>query len=149
MRRILMTVAVVFCAPILPLSAQAGSPDTDGVRRAAVDYLEGFYEGDSTKLIRSIRPELYKYGFDLPRGSTVYVGETMTWAEILTYARQVKASGRPTPASAPREVLLLDVLDQTAAVKVTAWWGTDYLLLGRYDGRWMISHVLWQSLPKR
>ena len=32
-----------------------------------------------------------------------------------------------------------------AAVKVRASWGTDYLLLGKYDGRWMISHVLWQS----
>ncbi|MBC7790917.1 MAG: nuclear transport factor 2 family protein, partial [Anaerolineae bacterium] len=41
-----------------------------------------------------------------------------------------------------------DVLDQTASAKLTAWWGTDYLLLGKYDGKWMISHVLWQS-PKR
>ena len=31
--------------------------------------------------------------------------------------------------------------DQTASAKLTAWWGTDYLLLGKYDGRWMISSV--------
>jgi hypothetical protein len=149
MRRILTTLAVALCAPLLAAAAQTVAPDSSGVRRAALDYLEGFYEGDTTKLIRSIRPDVYKYGFDLPRGSTAYVGEKMTWPEILAYARQVKASGRATPASAPKEVLLLDVLDQTAAVKVTAWWGTDYLLLGRYEGRWMISHVLWQSAPKR
>jgi len=34
-----------------------------------------------------------------------------------------------------------------AAAKVTAWWGTDYLLLGKFDGRWMIRDVLWKSLP--
>ena len=55
---------------------------------------------------------------------------------------------RPTPATAPKEIELLDVLDQTAAVKVTATWGTDYLLLGKYDDRWMVSSVLWQSKPR-
>ena len=131
------------------ISAHAQSPRHELVRRAALDYLEGFYEGDTVKLMRSVRPDVAKYGFDLPRGATAYIGEPMKWEEFLSYARQFKARGRVTPASAPREVLLLDVLDQTAAVKVTAWWGTDYLLLGKYDGRWMISHVLWQSTPPK
>lgn len=140
---------VLIAACLVASAAHAQSPAHDLVRRAALDYIEGFYEGDSVKLMRSVRPDVSKYGFDLPRGSSVYVGEPMKWEEFLSYARQVKARGRGTPASAPREVLLLDVLDQTAAVKVTAWWGTDYLLLGRYDGRWMISHVLWQSMPPK
>ena len=29
------------------------------------------------------------------------------------------------------------------SAKLTAWWGTDYVLLAKYDGRWMITHVLW------
>jgi hypothetical protein len=36
-------------------------------------------------------------------------------------------------------------MDQTASAKLTAQWGIDYLLLARYDGRWMITHVLWQG----
>ena len=71
----------------------------------------------------------------------------MPWAEFLSFARQVKSSGRPAPPSSPKEVQLLDVLDQTAAAKVTAYWGTDYLLLAKFDGQWMITHVLWQSPP--
>ncbi len=46
-----------------------------------------------------------------------------------------------------KNVEVLDYQDQTAAAKVTAWWGTDYVLLGKYNGRWMITHVLWQSPP--
>lgn len=38
--------------------------------------------------------------------------------------------------------------NQTASAKLTAWWGTDYLLLAKYDGRWMIRQVLWQSPPR-
>ncbi len=143
-----ITLALVALGVInAPLHAQRPAPDTAGVRRAALDYIEGFYEGDTTKLVRSVRPEVLKFGYWLPRDSTRYQTETMPWAEFLSYARGVKARNRPAPATAPKEVTLFDVLDQTASVKVRAFWGTDYLLLGRFDGRWMITHVLWQSPP--
>ncbi|MBC7843373.1 MAG: nuclear transport factor 2 family protein [Gemmatimonadaceae bacterium] len=148
-RKFARLIVCLAATTIAAASAHAQSALHDDVRRAALDYLEGFYEGDTVKLIRSVRPDVSKYGFDLPRNSATYVGETMKWDEFLSYARRIKAGGRATPATAPKEVLLLDVQDQTAAVKVTAWWGTDYLLLGRYDGRWMISHVLWQSAPRK
>jgi len=117
----------------------------DAVRRAVLDYLEGFYEGDTAKLVRSLRPELFKYGFWKEKGATTYAGEKMSYAEAIDYARKFKAANRKTPATAPREVTIYDVQDQTASAKVRASWGTDYLLLGKYDGKWMISHVLWQG----
>jgi hypothetical protein len=128
-------------------TATASAADRDAVRRAVLDYVEGFYEGDTAKLVRGIRPEVFKYGFWRPRDATAYSGERMTWAEILDYARKVKASGRAAPATAPKVVEIFDVQDQTASAKLTAFWGTDYLLLGKYDGRWMIANVMWQSKP--
>ena len=125
--------------------APSRAAETEGVRRAVLDYLEGFYEGDTAKLVRSLRPELFKYGFWKEKDSTRYVGEKMTYEEAIAYARRFRANKRTTPATAPREVTIFEVQDQTASAKVRAWWGTDYLLLGKYDGRWMISHVLWQG----
>jgi len=148
--RLICIAAAILVAPLfrpIPVLAQSGA-DSAGVRRAALDYLEGFYEGDSTKHVRSVRPDVYKYGFWLPRDSTRYQGEQMPWAEFLSYTRRMRARGATTPATAPKQVQLLDVLDQSAAVKVTASWGTDYLLVGKYDGRWMVSSVLWQSKPR-
>ena len=69
----------------------------------------------------------------------------MTYGEAIAYARRFRAQNRTTPVEAPREVTLLDVQDQTASAKVRAWWGTDYLLLAKYDGRWMILQVMWQG----
>jgi len=147
--RALLVFLALFGAVIMPDRVLGqSSADSAGVRRAALDYLEGFYEGDSTKHAQSVRSEVYKYGFWLPRDSTRFQGEQMPWAEFLAYTRRMKARGATTPASAPREVQLLDVQDQTAAAKVTAFWGTDYLLIGKYDGRWMVSSVLWQSRPR-
>jgi len=127
----------------------ATADDREAVRRAVLDYVEGFYEGDSAKLARSVRPEIYKYGFWLPRDSTRYAGEQMKYPEFFDYARRVKQNNRPAPATAPKVVELLDLQNQTAAAKLTAFWGTDYLLLGKYDGTWMISSVMWQSPPRR
>ena len=44
---------------------------------------------------------------------------------------------------------MLDVLDQTAAVKVTAAWGVDFMLLGKFGGTWKITQILWQSPPPK
>jgi len=30
-----------------------------------------------------------------------------------------------------------------------AWWGIDYLQLARYNGKWMIVNVMWQSPPAK
>ena len=135
---------------LAPVAAGAQSPaERAAVERAVLDYVEGFYEGDTTKLVRSIRPEVTKYGFFIPRDSTRYVGEPMPWHEFLSYARSIREQNRQAPATAPKHVEIFDVQDQTASAKLTAWWGTDYLLLAKYDGRWMIRQVLWQSPPRQ
>jgi hypothetical protein len=87
----------------------------------------------------SVRPEVYKYGFWLPRDSTRYQGEQMPWAEFLSYTRRMRARGATTPATAPKQVQLLDVQDQSAAVKVTASWGNG-LSLG-WEVRWPVDGV--------
>jgi hypothetical protein len=133
-----------------PGIVEAQSPtERAAVERAVLDYVEGFYEGDTAKLVRSIRPEVTKFGFYIPRDSTRYVGEAMPWSEFLSYARGIKARNNPAPATAPKKVEIFDIQDQTASAKLTAWWGTDYLLLAKYQGKWMIRQVLWQSPPKQ
>jgi hypothetical protein len=145
MRRLLILAACAF----LPAALTAQVPaERDAVKQAALDYIEGFYEGDSTRFIRSVRPEVYKYGFYRDTTGS-YRGMQMQWQGFHNFANRVKRGQSRTPANAPKEVEVLDVADQIAAAKITAWWGIDYLLLGKYDGKWMISHVLWQSPPKR
>jgi hypothetical protein len=142
-------VAALVVAPLAPSGVAAQSADDRrAVERAVLDYVEGFYEGDTAKLVRSVHPEVAKYGYYIPRDSSRYVGEAMPFAEFMSYANQVKARGRPAPADAPKRIEVYDVLDQTASAKLTAWWGTDYLLLAKVDGRWMIRQVLWQT-PRR
>lgn len=150
MKIISKTAATVFALIAMgsPLAGQAAA-NTEGVRRAALDYIEGFYEGDTAKLVRSVSPSVRKYGYWIPKDSTRYAGEPMVWSEFLSYARGIKARGTPAPVTAPKEVVIFEVLDQTASVKVTAWWGSDYLLLAKENDKWVIQMVLWQTPPKK
>ena len=139
--------AIALALVAAPLSAQSAT-DKEGVRKAVLDYVEGFYEGDTVKLVRSIRPDVVKYGFFIPRGKETYSGEAMPWAEFLSYANGIKKSGKTAPATAPKVITILDVADQTASAKLTAFWGIDYLHLAKFDGKWMITQVLWQTPPR-
>jgi len=141
------SLVVLLATPVIATAQAPG--ERSAVERAVLDYVEGFYEGDTAKLVRSIRPEVVKYGFYIPRDSSKYAGEAMAWPEFLAYARSIRERNRPAPATAPKQVEIFDVQDQTASAKLTAWWGTDYLLLAKYDGKWMIRQVLWQSPPRR
>ena len=108
---------------VVPLRGQSqpAGDDRDAVRRAVLDYVEGFYEGDSVKLARSVRPDIYKYGFWRPRDSTSYAGEQMKYPEFFDYARNVKQKNRQAPATAPKVVDVFEVQNQTASAKVTAF----------------------------
>ncbi len=119
--------------------------DRAAVERAALNYLEGFYEGSTDKLRQSVHPDAHKFGFYIQDGK--YKSTPMSFDEMLAYAEEVKASGDYPDEKAPKSVEVLDVLDQTAVAKVYAWWGSDYMTLAKYDGNWMIVQVLWQQAP--
>ena len=147
MNRVMTTATLlVVGALVLPALATAqDAHDRAAVERAALDYLEGFYEGSTEKIRRSVHPDAHKFGFAMRDGA--YQRIPMSFDEMLAFATRVKETGNHPPEDAPKRVELLDVLDQTAVAKVHAWWGSDYLTMARYDGAWKIVQVLWQSPP--
>ena len=137
----------LFVIDAAPLAAQGAleRAEREAVHRAVLDYVEGFYEGDTTKFARSVAPTVFKYGY--ARRGEDYVGSQMPYSGFISFAKGVREGRNRPPANAPKEVTLFDVQDQTASAKITAWWGIDYLLLAKQDGTWRITHVLWQTPP--
>jgi hypothetical protein len=137
---------------LLCLIAQASSAQESKVKieRACLDYIEGFYEGDTTKLIRCLKPSLYKIGFWKNKNTGNYdpAGQ-MTWRQALDYAKGVLAKKNFAKPDAPKKVEILDIMNSIASAKVTAWWGTDYILLSKQNNEWRIEQVIWEGpLPQ-
>ena len=110
--------------------------------RALVDHEQG------TLIESFVKEELAKRGYYIARGQNTYSNSPMTFAELVNTARTWNREGRVDPERAPKEIRILDLLDQTASAKLIAHWGVDYFHLARYDGRWMIVNVLWQTPPR-
>lgn len=133
----------------IPVAAQQPTAaDSAAVRQAALDYVDAIYRTDTTLVVKSVVPDLAKRGYYIPRGQTGYTSGAMTYSGLINTAKTWNAKGQVDPTKAPREVKILDMLDQTASVKLTAQWGIDYMHLARYDGKWMIVNVIWQSHPR-
>lgn len=131
---------------LLVSQIQAQTESQQLVERACLDYLEGFYEGDTTKLTRSLNPTLHKFGFWKNKESGEYEFDSyMSFDQAKAYANNVREKQRFAKADAPKKVEVLDIMNQIASAKVTAWWGTDYLLLSRRNGKWMIEQVIWEG----
>ena len=79
---------------------------------------------------------------------TPYRMTPMTYEQLVNLAANYNKDGR-VPKDAVKEIVFLDVLDQTASVKLVAHWGIDYLHLAKYDGKWKIINVLRQSHPPK
>ena len=140
MKNILLGVSFLLVASLCK------SQDKENIERACLNYLEGFYEGDTTKLIAALKPTLYKIGYWKNKNTGVYdFDEQMTYRQALDYAKNVSAKKNFAKANAPKKVEVLDIMKTTAAAKVTAWWGIDYILLSKQNGKWMIEEVLWEG----
>ena len=122
----------------------AQSTDSLLVERACLDYIEGFYEGDTVKLKKCLSPALYKYGYWKGKDGQ-YSGEQMTYAEAIDYGKGVLEKKQFAKPTAPKKVQVLDVQAQVACAKIMAWWGMDYALLSKKEDLWKIEQVLWQG----
>ncbi|HEX9918776.1 MAG TPA: nuclear transport factor 2 family protein, partial [Pyrinomonadaceae bacterium] len=127
---------------------QNADAEREAVKQAVLDYVEGIYTVDATRIERSVHPELAKRGFFVKRGETAYSSDAMTFQQLVELARTYNKNGR-VPKDAPKEVVIFDVSDQTASAKLTAVWGIDYIHLAKYDGKWKFVNVLWQTPPPK
>ena len=124
--------------------------EKEKVERACLNYIEGFYEGDTAKLIAALKPSLYKIGYWKNKNTGVYeFDEQMTYRGALDYAKNVMVKKNFAKPDAPKKVEVLDIGIAIASAKVTAWWGIDYVLLSKQGDKWIIEQVLWEGPPAK
>jgi len=87
-----------------------------------MNYIEGFYEGATMKLIQSLKPSLYKFGYWKNKTSGKYEPDgQMSYREALDYAKGVFDKKHFVKADASKKVKILDIMNTIASAKVTAW----------------------------
>ncbi len=121
--------------------------DSAAIRATALDYVEGWYEGNAERMSRAVHPELVKRIVVGDTATKRSVIETMGATALVNGARH--GWGKETPkAKQQKDVTILDIFGNASSVKaVMADW-IDYLQIAKVDGRWVIVNVLWEQKPR-
>jgi hypothetical protein len=140
---------LLLAALAVPTAARAQTAaDSSAIRATALDYVEGWYEGNGERMSRAVHPELVKRIVVSDTATKHSVIQTMGASALVNGAR--RGWGKETPAEGrQKDVTILDIFGNAASVKaVMADW-IDYLQVAKVDGRWVIVNVLWEYKPGR
>jgi len=118
--------------------------DSLAIKQAALDYIESQHKPNPNQMERALHPRMVKRTFwkDKATGKD-YVRETTTESMVLL-AESYNRNGDKFPSSPKKEVLLLDVSERTASVKLIADEWIDYMHIVKINGSWKIIKWLWQ-----
>jgi hypothetical protein len=120
--------------------------DADSIIATALDYIEGWYEGDAERMERSLHPDLAKR-IVRTEGETSQNRLDHMGAMFLVQRTRL-AIGRKTPVERQqKDVVILDLFQNVASVRITAADWIDYLHVAKFNGRWVIVNVLWELKP--
>jgi hypothetical protein len=138
-------IASLLLAPVSALPGQSRA-DSAAIRQTALDYIQGWYAGDATRMEGALHPELAKrivrsdslgnYRLDQQSAMTLVQGTRNGY-------------GKSTPqADRHDDVRILDIFRNAASVRIDASEWVDYLQVAKWRGRWVIVNVLWELKPK-
>jgi len=126
--------------------AQASDADREAIKQTALDYIEGWYEGNPDRMERALSADLAKrIVMTGPQGRS-----QLQQISAMGLVQNVKrGGGKNTPKERQqKDVTILDVFENAACVKIVASDWVDYLQMARFNGHWMIVNVLWELKPQ-
>ena len=116
--------------------------DKAAINATALNYAEGWYEGNGDRMESALHPDLAKrmIGTD-DKGRSVF--NHMSAMTLVQVTR--RGYGKETPKSEQRkDVRILDTFENAAMVRLDMRDWVDFLQMAKVDGKWKIINVLWE-----
>jgi DNA phosphorothioation-dependent restriction protein DptG len=139
----LIVIAVLILVfSLFAVSEENTDQKKEAIKKAALDYIEGWYEGNPERMERALHPDLNKKGVQvIPKtGKTV-----LNFASASMMVEYTRAGmGKNAEKKEKCEVIILDTFKDIASVKCISPDFIDYLLIAKCSGEWKIANVLWQ-----
>jgi hypothetical protein len=120
--------------------------DEAAIHEAAMDYIEGWFEGNAERMARCLHPDLAKRSirYDPDSGETHFY--QLTKDDMVGYTKE--GGGKDVPRDKVYyKVDILDAGKDMAVVRVESFGYLDHLQLAKDDGQWLIVNVLYTKTP--
>ena len=147
MYRSLMLVVLALTLPVSQAQVQSDA-EAAAIRATALDYVEGWYTADAARMERAVHPELAKRIVNTnPQNGRNTLGQQS--AMTLVQATRNGGGKNTPPDQMQKDVVILDVYQNTAIVRATMSGWVDHMQMAKWNGRWVIVNVLWELKPAR
>jgi Putative lumazine-binding len=147
MRKLALVFAIILLACFSEARAQTAAADTAAIKQTALDYIEGWYEGNAERMEKALHPELAKRMVETNPANGKSRLNQMSAMSLVQGTRG--GFGKNTPKDKQqKDVTILDVYENAASVKVVATDWIDYLHVVKFNGKWVIINVLWELKPR-
>jgi putative lumazine-binding protein len=149
MKRVLWAVVVMllFCSSAVVAQQANADAERAAITQTALDYVEGWYEGNADRMERALHPELAKR---IVRTSPEGRSRLDQMGAMALVQGVKRGGGKDIPKEKQqKDVIILDVFGNAASVKAIMSDWIDYMHMARYNGRWVIVNVLWELKPQK
>ena len=148
MKKIIVITGFIFLVFSCASAQQIAANDEEAaIRKTALDYIEGWYAGDATRMESALHPELAKRIIvtDPKTGRSQF--NHMGAMQLVQNTR--RGGGNKTPKEQQtKDITILDHYQNAAVVKIVASGWIDYLEEAKVNGEWKIINVLWELKPR-
>jgi hypothetical protein len=127
----------------VPLQETQRDSEAEAIRQTALDYIEGWYTGNTERMERSLHPELAKR-IVIPAANNANEDRLSQMSAMRLVQLTRSGMGIIPEYEQRKEVIILDRDGRSASAKIVASTWIDYLHLAKWEGRWVIVNVLWE-----
>lgn len=143
MKKAIMSILMVLTVAMVGFPQEKADVEKEkaAIKQAALDYIEGWYEGNAQRMERALHPDLVKREVNtMPTGKDVLF--SVSASNMVEFTRA--GGGSETPKEKQKnEVIILDVYQNIATAKAISADYVDYLHLAKINRQWKIVNVLW------
>ena len=147
MTKTLSLITMVLLVSVTALAQTGNADENAAITKTALNYIEGWYEGNAARMESALHPELAKRMiYTDPKSGRSQFNHMGAMALVQGTKR---GGGTQTPKEKQlKEVTILDRFNNAAVVKIVASDWIDYLSVAKFNGEWKIINVLWELKPK-
>jgi hypothetical protein len=121
--------------------------DTMKIKTCSLDYIEGWYAGDTIRMDRALHSDLTKRQLGSLKQTAGPMINTVSKSNMIEFTKA--GFGKATPKDKIKnEIVILDIYEDIASVKAISYDFIDYMQLVKCNGEWKILNVLWKGKNK-
>ena len=133
---------LLFCTATY-LQAQTKQDSLD-IKQVALDYIESQHHVNPKKMEGALHNKMVKRTFWRNTNTNKeYLRETSR-ETMISVAKNYNKDGNKFSKNPKKDVIILDVFNKTASVKLIADDWVDYMHIVKINKKWTIVNVLWQ-----